>query len=109
MGFMDALFRSLPAFRGKDRLARSIFATQIKSKKDFWIKGKWGCVYQVPNIIENVGFEIFVNGIYEESTSDFIINRLPPNGVFLDLGANIGAITIPVQTKRKDIRIYSVE
>ena len=40
MGLMDAIFRSLPAFRGKDRLARIIFKKKIKSKSSFWIKGK---------------------------------------------------------------------
>jgi FkbM family methyltransferase len=109
MGLIDAIFRSFPVFRGKDRLARIIFKRKIKNKNCFWIRGKGGCEYLVPNIIENVGFEIFVNGIYEQGTSDFIIERLPSNGVFLDLGANIGAITIPVQSKRKDIRIYCVE
>jgi FkbM family methyltransferase len=109
MGLMDVIYRSLPVFKGKDRLARIIFNKKIKGKNSFWIKGKGGCEYLVPNIIENVGFEIFVNGIYEQGTSDFIIKRLPSNGVFLDLGANIGAITIPVQSRRKDIRIYCVE
>src|SRR3954463_8228722 len=109
MGLMDAMFRRLPLFRGKDRFARIIFRNKIKTKTNLLIKGKGGCEYILPNIIENVGFEIFVNGIYEEGTSDFIIERLPRNGVLLDLGANIGAITVPVQAKRKDSRIFCVE
>ena len=81
----------------------------ITNKKNFWIKGKSRCEYLVPNVVENIGFEIFVNGIYEEDTSGFIIRNLPANAVFLDLGANIGAITIPVLSKRRDIKILCVE
>ena len=54
---MDSLFRSLPVFKGKDRLARALFAAKVKDKKRFWIKGKMGCEYLVPNIIENVGLK----------------------------------------------------
>ena len=91
---MNTIFRNLPIFSGKERLAKFVFKREIAEKKDFWISGKFGCEYLVPNIKENVGFEIFINGIYEQDTSDFIISRLPSNGVFLDLGANIGAITL---------------
>jgi FkbM family methyltransferase len=106
---IDVIFRKLPLFRGKERLARAIFKNSLGKRKDISIKGKLGCEYLVPNIVENIGFEIFINGIYEQNTSDFIVSRLPPNGVFLDLGSNIGAITIPVKAKRKDIKVVCVE
>ncbi len=64
---------------------------------------------QFPMSIENIGFDIFINGIYEQQTSEFIAEKMPVNGVFLDLGANIGAITIPVHNNRKDIKIICVE
>jgi FkbM family methyltransferase len=106
---MDKLFRKLPMFKGKERLARVLFSKSIQDKKDFWIKGKNDCEYLVPNLIENIGLEIFINGVYEQDTSDFIAGKLPENGVFLDLGANIGAITIPVSFRRKDVKIVCVE
>jgi FkbM family methyltransferase len=106
---MEELFRKLPLFKGKQKLARLVFKDKINNKKDLWIKGKFGCEYLLPNLIENIGFEIFINGIYEEETSDFIAKKLPPNGIFLDLGANIGAISIPLQKKRSDAKIVCVE
>jgi FkbM family methyltransferase len=109
MGIGDSLFRSLPAFRGKGRLARMMFKTKISGEKDLNIRGQFGCEYKLPNVQENIGFDIFINGIYEPETSDFIIRNVPQNGVFLDLGANIGAITIPVHNNRKDIQIICVE
>ncbi|HEX4374035.1 MAG TPA: FkbM family methyltransferase [Puia sp.] len=63
----------------------------------------------MPNLTENIGFEIFINGIYEEETSDFFADKIPLNGVFLDLGANIGAVSIPLIKKRKDIEVICVE
>jgi FkbM family methyltransferase len=56
-----------------------------------------------------VALDIFINGIYEKGTSDLLAARLPRNGVLLDLGANIGAVCIPVAAKRKDISIVAVE
>lgn len=108
MGLKDAFFRNLPLFKGKERLAKILFSGRMKDR-DFSVAGKYGCEYLIPNIIENIGFEIFINGIYEQRTFDFIVNNLPENGVFLDLGANIGAITIPIEVRRKDIKIICVE
>jgi FkbM family methyltransferase len=109
MGLIDAVLRKLPLFRGKERIARVILARSIKRKRDFWIKGKFNCEYLIPNIVESIGFEIFINAIYEQETSAFIVASLPENGVFLDLGANIGAITIPIHVRRKDVKIVCVE
>jgi len=106
---MSFIFRKLPPFKGKLRLAKFLFTRNIKKSKDIWIKGKYRCVYLLPNLVENVSFEIYVNGIYEQGTSDFLSNRIPPGGVFLDLGANIGAISTPLSRRRKDIRIVCVE
>lgn len=106
---MDKLLRRLPKFRGKQRLARFLLKNSIINKKDFWIKGKQNCEYFLPNLIENVALEIFINGIYEKETSDFFAKMLPKNGVFLDLGANIGAISVPLIKKRSDIKVVCVE
>jgi FkbM family methyltransferase len=106
---MDAIFRSLPHFKGKNRLARFFFKKALSEKRDIRVKGKYGCIYLLPNLIENVSQEIFIQGIYEKSTSDFFIKRLKQGGVFLDLGANIGAICVPVGTQRKDCQMVCVE
>jgi FkbM family methyltransferase len=106
---IDSLFRKLPLFKGKERLARILLNTSLSSKKGIWVNGKYGCEYILPNLKESIGFEIFINGIYEQETSDFFADHLPVNGVFLDLGANIGGITIPLYKKRKDVKIVCVE
>jgi FkbM family methyltransferase len=106
---MDALFRSLPAFKGKNRLAGVLLKKKLQTTKDILVKGRYDCSYLLPNVIENVSREIFINGIYEPQTSDFFVGRSPENGVFLDLGANIGAISVPLYRRRKDLRIIGVE
>lgn len=106
---LDALFRKLPVFKGKVRLAKFLFSRSQTRRKDVIVNGKYGCRYRLPNLLENISFEVFINGIYEEVTSDFFVRRLPQDGVFLDLGANIGTITIPLKQRRTDARIVCVE
>jgi FkbM family methyltransferase len=106
---MDRLFRALPPFKGKERLARLLLAEAIRSKTDLILQGKHGCSYLLPNIVENVGFDIFINGEYEPGIQKLIYRLLPQNGCFLDLGANIGSIVVPVAIRRPDIKAVAVE
>ena len=86
-----------------------MFQSRIKESKDVVVKGKWDCIYKLPNLTEVLAQDIFVNGVYEEDTHDFLLQRIPQNGVFLDLGANIGSIAIPLCKKRPDIKCIAVE
>ena len=106
---MSNIYRKLPRFKGKMRFAKFLSGVTINKTRDIWIEGKYGCSYLLPNLIENVSFDIYVNGIFEEETLHFLGKMIPDGGVFLDLGANIGAITIPLSRKRKDIRVVCVE
>lgn len=106
---IEKIFRKLPLFKGKQRLARGLLHNKIKRAHDLVVEGKYGCIYKIPNIKENLGFELFINGVYEEEIIDFILQRLPLNGVMLDIGANIGAIAIPVCKRRPDIRAIGIE
>src|SRR6266700_3837457 len=106
---VDALFRKLPGFKGKQRIASVLLKGRIAHSKNVWVTGRYGCTYLLPNLVESISKEVFINGIYEKETSDFIVKRLPANGVFLDLGANIGTVCIPVCKQRKDVSIVCVE
>lgn len=101
--------RVLPHFKGKFRLVRFLFRSYIQRAKDIVVAGKYGLQYKLPNLKEIIGLEIFADGIYEKETSDFIISRLPDNGVMLDIGANIGSITLPVCKQRSDVRSVCIE
>jgi FkbM family methyltransferase len=102
-----SFLRLLPNFRGKTRVAK--FLSRKKDFQDVLIQGKYGCAYCLPNTTENLGFEMAINGIYEDETINFIKDAIASNGLFLDIGANIGAITIPIARLRPDVKVLAVE
>ena len=71
---LEKIFRFLPSFKGKQRIARIIFRQQIKDSYDTIIRGKYKCSYKLPNLKEIIAFEIFINGIYENNHVKFISN-----------------------------------
>lgn len=106
---LDKILRILPTFKGKQRLARLLLKSKFSCLRDVLIQGKYDCTYKVPNIKESIGFELYINGVYEEEIINFIKRRIPFNGIFLDIGANIGAITMPLIKQRKDIKATCIE
>ena len=90
-------------------MARMLLGKSLKVKTDIVVKGKYNLKYKIPNLVENIGFEILINGIYENDTIRFIVNRLPQNAVFIDVGANIGAIVLPVCRLKKDVSAIAIE
>ncbi len=106
---LASFLRGLPDFRGKRRIGRYLFQSRIKEGRDLIITGKGHCIYKLPNLSDSLALDIFVNGIYEEETHDFLVRRIPKNAVFMDLGANIGSIAIPLCKKREDITCIAVE
>lgn len=107
--FIARLFRSLPSFKGKLRLSRLLIPKKIFNSERIDITGKYNCHYQLPNLIDSIGWELFINGVYEINTIQFIVDHVRPNGIIIDIGSNIGAISIPVSKLRKDVFIYSIE
>lgn len=106
---LEKIVRKLGDFKGKQRISRLLFNSTINRVADIIVEGKFGYKYKIPNIKEIIGFELFINGIFEEEYIHMIISKLPLNGVFVDLGANIGSITIPVCKKRGDITTIALE
>jgi FkbM family methyltransferase len=106
---ISTIFRNIPSFKGKKRLLRFISQSKLASAKNFLVKGKYGCKYYLPNLKEALAFDIYTNGIYEQETHDFLFRSIGKNAVFLDLGANIGSITIPLCKRRPDIKAVCVE
>lgn len=106
---IDKILRNLPIFKGKQRLARILLKYKISRLQDLSFQGKYGCIYKVPNLKENIGFELFINGVYEEEIINFITHHMPKDGVLLDVGANIGAITLPICKQQKNIRALCIE
>jgi FkbM family methyltransferase len=106
---LSKLFRQLPLFKGKRRLGSFLFKKEIANSKDLQISGKYGCQYLLPNLREAVALDVFLDGIYEPQTHDFLMSKIPPNAVLLDAGANIGSVCIPILKRRKDVTCICVE
>ena len=81
----------------------------IKKLRNITVAGKYNCTFLIPNIIENIGFDIYINGVYEKETIDFLIKNIPKNKILLDLGANIGSICLPICQVRREIKAICVE
>jgi FkbM family methyltransferase len=70
---------------------------------------RWGNRVCCPSVEEPISVAIFANGVYEPDTVAGILARIPRGGVYLDVGANIGAIALPVARQRPDVRVICVE
>lgn len=103
------LVQRFPHFVGKNFLVRRLYKEEIDNGTELRVEGKFGCTYYLPNIVETVGFEIFSNGIYEPETIDILSGLLPENGKFIDIGGNIGSISIPLCKNRPDIKALAIE
>jgi FkbM family methyltransferase len=68
-----------------------------------------GYAYGLPSYAEPIAQHLITFGTYESDTRDAILTHLPQQGTFIDVGANIGAISIPVAKSRPDACIVSVE
>lgn len=103
------IVQAIPEFRGKKRIFRFLLNLIRQNERSIQVSTKSGIRYFLPNTIENISFELLVNGSYEPETVNFISAKLPPQATLLDIGANIGAISIPVAKMRPDVRIINVE
>ncbi len=106
---IEKLFRLLGKFKGKQSLARFVFKNKIEKLRDVEVNGKYDCTYILPNIKESIGFEIFIDGIYETENLQLILKNLPQHSIMLDIGANIGSICIPICKLRPDIKAVCIE
>lgn len=79
---------------GKTRLAKHILGSCLETK-DAIIEGRHAITYVIPSLREPVGFYLLIDGEYEIESLEFVLNRLSPGAVFVDIGANIGAFTLP--------------
>jgi FkbM family methyltransferase len=109
--FTSSVLQSFPAFKGKFRIARFLINVfgwrdehlEVKSKKN-------RVVYSLPNLNENIAVEIFTNGEYEPDIIDLLSKlMLVLDGAFVDVGANIGSITMPLAKQNKERSFLLVE
>jgi FkbM family methyltransferase len=93
---------------GKLRIARLALRPFRKLQ---WVRmpDRCGNTLCFPSIEEPIAQAIFANGVYEPYTVEAILGRIPRGGVYLDVGANIGVIALPVARQRPDVRVICIE
>ena len=79
MSIVQKIFNFFPPCKGKLRLASLLFSK--KNSRDFRTPN--GIYFSVPNLQETVSFELFVNGVYEKDTIEFICNSIPKTAFLL--------------------------
>lgn len=93
------VMRALPQnMRGRWRMARAMLGAHVSSR-DIRLMSRNGNVFLVPSLAEPVAFSLLVDGAYEPDTMAFIESKLPINGAFVDVGANVGLFAIEVASK----------
>ena len=95
--------RAVPDMPGKLRFAR--FALRpFRKLQSVRMPDRFGNTLCCPSVEEPIAVAIFANGVYEPDTVAGILGRIPKDGVYLDVGANIGAIALPVARQRPDVQ-----
>ena len=104
---LSRAFRAIPDIvPGKGRLAR----LALRPFRDATVlEDKFGNDLYLPSLQEPIALGIFATGVYEPDTVSTIVEHLPEHGTFLDVGANVGAISLAIAAQRPAARIVSVE
>lgn len=93
---------------GKARVARWAAALLGKTGR-IQLADRFGNRLTVPSLQEPIAINLFASGVYEPETLSTCLRLLPSDGVFVDVGANIGAISLPIASARPGGRIVAIE
>lgn len=97
--------------RGAQRLVRAIYSPPYHpahSRLHTRVTSRDGSEFLVDtgSLLE---WRLFAFGEYEDQLQHAMLERLPPKGVFLDCGANIGIHTCAVARQRPGVRVIAME
>src|ERR1051325_3823426 len=84
-----------PTIRGKNRLARFMLTHRLRASPTA-VRDNEGNFMMLPNLLEPVGLSLWMDGVYEPDVMRFLKESIRPDSVMVDIGANIGAFTIPL-------------
>jgi FkbM family methyltransferase len=93
---------------GKIRLGRMLLRP-FRSQAPAVLKDRAGCIYVMPSYAEPTALHTFTFGAYEQNTQEVILNFLPETGTFIDVGANIGTLAIPIANARPWASVICIE
>ena len=106
---MLAFYRWLPSFKGKSRLGKLLFKSILNKNVPLQFTAHENIHYKIPNTFESLGVELLVHGSYEKEVVSFLKRQLQAGHIFFDIGANIGAIGLPVIKNKIGIKYFGFE
>lgn len=106
---MLKFYRRLPVFKGKLKLGRLLFKKNIARKTSVEFTAHKDIKYRVPNINSGVSEELFIAGIYERKVIAFLTDKVKDDDNYFDIGANIGAMGLPIVKGRPSIKYFGFE
>jgi FkbM family methyltransferase len=106
---LSKLLQKIPHFRGRMRIVSWLLKSLGALNKSHRVTTVTGAHYLLPNLSDPISLYLYANGAYEPETVAFLASELPPNSMFMDIGANIGSILIPLMLARPDLRAVAVE
>jgi FkbM family methyltransferase len=105
-GLILNALRMMPNVRGKKRVAGMLLSNSARARS-YLVRDHAGNRMLLPNLLEQGGLCVAVDGGYELEILRFLENRLKSNSVLVDVGANIGFHTVPLA--RKTGRVIAIE
>ncbi|HZP90502.1 MAG TPA: FkbM family methyltransferase, partial [Actinomycetota bacterium] len=94
---------------GKQRVAR-VLVRPGRQAGEFVIGLRSGLRFRVPSLREPIAFHLLVDGVYEPRVAALLDVTLEPDGVLVDVGANVGCFTVPLAHRLEPAgRVLAVE
>jgi len=82
-----------PNFPGKTRLGKSLLRSYLPLR-EMTVRTN-GSAFLTPTLQEPIAFYLLVDGVYELATARFLSAQLRSGSTFVDIGANIGTLSVP--------------
>lgn len=107
---LSRILQALPPGLPLKARATRLLLGRIRRFGNRIVYGREGLRFLVPNVQEPIAEQIFHDGYYEHETLAALGRRLRPGGHFLDIGANIGSISVPASRRvGPQGKVWSIE
>ncbi len=92
---------------GRQRFIRFLTKPIINDKSTLFEAS--GLAFCVPSLKESVAFSLWSSGAYEPEVQKLILSHWKDNTWFIDVGANVGAISIPLSKTNPGNKVLAIE